>query len=608
MPSEGDTATTAPSAAAVAAAKARARELQQASYPSVDALARECDLVMKGGITSGVVYPLAACELARTYRFRSIGGSSAGAIAASLVAAAEYGRDAGGFNRLAALPEQIGPTLPKLFIPGPHTRTAHAALMEWLEPDTKTPTKIRRVLGKLLASQAKWFWGGTGLAMVVALVAALLLAGVPDGALSAVRFVVIAAFIALVGVVVAAALALRAEAYATLSGMAAQGFGLCVGSRGKDARPATADDPGAFSDWLAEQIDAVAGLDRPLLVADLREREIDLRVMTTDLTRGRPMCFPFETREFSFDPGELADYFAPAVIDALMVDEEQALEEGVPLTSAFARPLYKLPPADKLPVIVAARISLSFPGLISAVPLYAVDFAAKSPAAVRCWFSDGGITSNFPIHFFDSMWPSRPTFALDLRGYHPDHLDSHVYYAEGKPRQPRVKSIESMVGFVSAILDTMQYWADNAQSTLPGYRDRVVEVHLNDVEGGMNLRMPDGVIAILAEKGRQAAEALETFDFDQHRWIRYLISMGRLHDAVTVMDGRYLQTAPDAKDGVADLLDRASTFAHQKHSKAWAVKARGRTETLLEFADSTDPDFAADAPRPQTVLRITPKF
>src|SRR5262245_50209144 len=32
----------------------------------------------------------------------------------------------------------------------------------------------------------------------------------------------------------------------------------------------------------------------------------------------------------------------------------------------------------------------------------------------RVWFSDGGLTSNFPIHFFDSPIPSRPTFCLNL--------------------------------------------------------------------------------------------------------------------------------------------------------------------------------------------------
>ena len=53
----------------------------------------ECDIVMKGGITSGVVYPLAVVELAKTYRFRNIGGTSTGAIAAAATAAAELGRD-----------------------------------------------------------------------------------------------------------------------------------------------------------------------------------------------------------------------------------------------------------------------------------------------------------------------------------------------------------------------------------------------------------------------------------------------------------------------------------------------------------------------------------
>jgi hypothetical protein len=47
---------------------------------------------MKGGITSGVIYPLAVCELAQTYRLRSVGGASAGAIAAAAEAAAEVGR------------------------------------------------------------------------------------------------------------------------------------------------------------------------------------------------------------------------------------------------------------------------------------------------------------------------------------------------------------------------------------------------------------------------------------------------------------------------------------------------------------------------------------
>src|SRR4051812_23383253 len=50
-----------------------------------------CDLVMKGGITSGIVYPNAVLALTRRYEFRNIGGTSAGAIAAAATAAAALG-------------------------------------------------------------------------------------------------------------------------------------------------------------------------------------------------------------------------------------------------------------------------------------------------------------------------------------------------------------------------------------------------------------------------------------------------------------------------------------------------------------------------------------
>jgi hypothetical protein len=83
--------------------------------------AKTCDIVLKGGITSGVVYPLALTELARQYRFSSIGGTSAGAMAAAAAAAAEYGRQTGhpGFERLAQIPEEIGPNLLAMFQPTP---------------------------------------------------------------------------------------------------------------------------------------------------------------------------------------------------------------------------------------------------------------------------------------------------------------------------------------------------------------------------------------------------------------------------------------------------------------------------------------------------------
>src|SRR4051794_19750478 len=70
-----------------------------------------CDIVMKGGITSGVVYPAAVLEIARKYRFKSIGGTSAGGIAAAVTAAAEHARDTGGFEKIKTLPDELGSTV-----------------------------------------------------------------------------------------------------------------------------------------------------------------------------------------------------------------------------------------------------------------------------------------------------------------------------------------------------------------------------------------------------------------------------------------------------------------------------------------------------------------
>lgn len=77
---------------------------------------------------------------------------------------------------------------------------------------------------------------------------------------------------------------------------------------------------------------------------------------------------------------------------------------------------HPLPNPENLPVIVATRMSLSFPVLLSGIPLYAVDYSKETgnTELERCWFTDGGVCSNFPIHFFDSPLPRRPTFSIDL--------------------------------------------------------------------------------------------------------------------------------------------------------------------------------------------------
>jgi len=99
---------------------------------------RECNLILKGGVTSGVVYARAIGRLSGEYRFRAIAGSSAGAIAAAFVAAAEYGRQGGdraSFDRLQARSEALPGVLTGFFQAEPKFRRWLAALFH-LAPGT----------------------------------------------------------------------------------------------------------------------------------------------------------------------------------------------------------------------------------------------------------------------------------------------------------------------------------------------------------------------------------------------------------------------------------------------------------------------------------------
>ena len=297
-----------------------------------------CDLVMKGGITSGIVYPLAACELARQYRFRSIGGSSAGAIGAVLVAAAEHARDSGGFRRLAEIPIKLGPHLGDLFTAGPSTATALAVLKGWLEPNRPSRQRITRVLRTLVTAQRRPFLVALVGVLLVGIGAVLVAAGLPQDIGDWVSLAVVTLLVTLpVAIGAAILVATVAEVQSSRANLATQGFGICVGSDGRDAHVSGQAEPGPFTDWMTAEIDRIAGVEGPLTIGDLRgidpdDPDIQLRVMTTNLTLGRPQTFPFKDRTYLFDPLELAAYFPPKVIERLLRGQSPATtRDGQPL-------------------------------------------------------------------------------------------------------------------------------------------------------------------------------------------------------------------------------------------------------------------------------------
>jgi predicted acylesterase/phospholipase RssA len=132
---------------------------------------------------------------------------------------------------------------------------------------------------------------------------------------------------------------------------------------------------------------------------------------------------------FFYDPKEFEAFFPRYVLDRMEREWRHnamspATRQTVTIDNA-PKELIPFPSATDLPIVVAARMSMSFPFLFSAIPLYRVAIrdlkaaqnAGPFPIASKTWFSDGGLSSNMPIHFFDGPIPRWPTFALNLRGF-----------------------------------------------------------------------------------------------------------------------------------------------------------------------------------------------
>jgi predicted acylesterase/phospholipase RssA len=666
-----------------------------------------CDLVMKGGITSGVVYPKLLAKLALNWRFKSVGGTSAGAIAAASCAAAEHGRQTGrrpdAFEELARLPDTLGgPVRPgdndsrlfHLFKPAPWLRGHFQVLVGALNRKSGAGI-VFGALGVLL-----WrFW-------IVAVLTVLLMAllGVPalmaltdlDGRAAA---WVLAKALLLTGVVwgvfaflpgvagwrivlaalvtaVAMAWLLRAQvgigpwalataalllwlilttAVATLiaalrfgvsllKGLQRNGWGLVSGHSSDEAA-----QPQSLTDWLVDYFDGLAGRGtqgRPLTFGDLwglpetsprpgratipsAERAIDLQVMTTAVSQN--LCYALPLREnagpFYYHPADWAALFPRRVMDWLD-DVSAALDASHELVlDAQGRTLRRLPGDADLPVVVAVRMSLSFPVLLSAVPLYAIDRSMQqgeeTPKASKIWFSDGGISSNMPLHFFDAPLPRRPTFAVNLKGEHPLHRidptkpareqEGRVYLPDNNTQGLQVQHWSppaddkptGLFHFLIQIVNTMQNWRDQIQFPYPGYRDRIVQVSQLANEGGLNLNMPRENIERLADAGEHAAERLDarfrTGDgWANHREIRlrgFLALAEQLVRSPSMQDEEW--------DEVVRQLD---TRRYDAAERAMALEALATMRHLGSVFDSRGTSLVDEAPKPLPQLRIAPRI
>jgi predicted acylesterase/phospholipase RssA len=543
---------------------------------------RKCDLVMKGGITSGVVYAGAIAELGRAFRFKSIGGTSAGAIGAAVAAAAEYARacdrQPGMTARLQLLIEDL--TTPDYFAgllqPFRAGRPVLAALLALLRQQRRPAVRIMAALWHVVL--ARWWWPVLAAAGAGVVIWALL----RDAALSTPWTAVLIALIVLLAVLAGLGLPVLLLARAAWKGLAApeNRLGLCSGiSTG--SRP-------ALTDWLHTTIQRTAGLPeyKPLTFRRLGKKGIELAMITTELASARPLRLPLETEgAYWYDSHELRGLFPSTVCDYMDRVAGPAGAHGL-------RPL----PADRLPVIVALRMSLSVPLLLACVPLYAAPSRDR-----RCWFTDGGVTSNFPIHFFDAWLPKRPTFGLDLVPVGSRDVDRIHLPGLDDPPAARWENVDGPAGLLRQIADAAQNWRDTAQAELPGFRDRICQVRLYPGEGGLHINMPAGGVQQLIEAGRAAGRAF-VGHFDErrmlgHRVRRYLVLTDQLQENLDMVAGRFDDLEPRLGDGLP---------GDPAYRPPFEAETRKATRRLLKAADKArQPDSPPAAPPP--ALRIGPK-
>jgi predicted acylesterase/phospholipase RssA len=604
---------------------------------------RFCDLVMKGGITSGVVYPPAICALATQYRLKNIGGTSAGAIAAAITAAAEYRRrtkgSMEGFKLVGRLPNELGT---------PDDR-GEAQLLRLFQPDRACRRLFRILIGSLNAKGTFHRIGAVLLGCITSYWFASLgsvivstLVGIASGSIHAGLFLFVMSLPAFVGLCI----------YLDLTrNVVGNNYGLCKGMT-TDAKAGPALTP-----WLHKQIQDAAGLplDEPLTFGHLWNapggppappngssvaRSIDLRMFTTSLSHGRPYIFPhteptarlfYKSAELSaYLPAEVMRWFNENALD--YVPSPLSPKSDPRVERATKLGLKEIPPPEKFPILLAARMSLSFPMLFAAVPLWAIDYEQPRPERdfQRCLFSDGGISSNFPMHLFDGLIPLWPTFGIDLEAKLPGHENMTFLpqkYLEGiADRWTRfdqaTKSATRMGGFLMSIVGTMQNWNDNVLSRMPGVRDRVVRVRLEKNEGGMNLNMRKKLIDDVAARGGEAAQKIiarflgppadDGWDgWSSQRWVRLDVFISALTQKIAGM-GRALEPTVPYSHPYDDLIAQSKFSVPPDHDSPLNEDQTEALRLLKAALEGVAIAFGVSAPKypnaplPQPDLRVGP--
>lgn len=216
-----------------------------------------------------------------------------------------------------------------------------------------------------------------------------------------------------------------------------------------------------------------------------------------------------------------------------------------------------------------------------------------------------------PLHFFDLLLPSHPTFAINL----PANGDVRIYLPEtnqgGRQRfwaTPTDGSpVSGLDGFFTGIVNTMQTWREELMFPYPGYRDRIVQISLRPDEGGLNLSMPPTSIKALGDAGTICADRLiarfhpstqpSAAGWHEHRIASVKSFLGVMQPAFVSLN----QTLT-AEDWNARLTGYKPAELKVAAAFLGGVQALGAPEAAQGVS------LEKSAPKPLATVKITPKI
>ncbi|NUU19615.1 hypothetical protein HP550_20415 [Cellulomonas humilata] len=480
------------------------------------------------------------------------------------------------------------------------------------------------------------------------------------------------------------------------------GFGLIPGAEPSEAEIDDASRP--LLCWLSDTLSELAGLERgeilrfghlwwgagydpqsppddhatTTMMDDPRSRLVNLELVTSEVVQGRAYRFPLATAEelkerdgsaLYLDLSDLdkGPHLVPAAVRTVLKARHAEQLMATDIRTKKQVTLVPLPDPRDLPVVFAMRLSMSLPGLFQAVSMYRVvasgdvrdEFGrtltkngvevryppepsvGKATWCERLWFTDGGVTSNFPIHFFDSPLPRWPTFGVSLSKHPPGYRSQDVWLPQDWDLKSAPTGIfgSNLAAFLGSIVNTARGWRDNEQMFMPGCRGRIAWVRQLSDEGGANLYMPRDRVASMCLRGVVAGARLRRrFESSEYReraqWIRMRAALANLDElARTVADalegepypgfasGTPLATLPgDPENENARLrlnLPPVPTYlVADRDKKEYWMAVRGLLEPLRTYATArrgagaapVDGVLSRNTPKPAPELRQVPRI